>query len=85
MSPHAMTSLRRVAAWLLAVRAPAALPSAAAAHADSLPRAAAVVSGLALVGRYDGRLAHGVAFAVDTLALAGAALYLTFARFDRLF
>jgi lipoprotein-anchoring transpeptidase ErfK/SrfK len=45
MSLHAMTSLHRVAALLLAVRAPAALPSTApsaadAAHADSLPRAA---------------------------------------------
>lgn len=48
----------------------------------------AVASGLALAGRYDGRLAHWgqwVAFAIDALALAGAALYLTFARFDRLF
>jgi len=50
--------------------------------------AVAVVSGLALAGRFDGRLGHGfqwLAFGVDALALAGAALYLTFARFDRLF
>ena len=45
----------------------------------------AVLSGTALAGTYDGRLAHWIVFVVDTLALAGAALYLTFARFDRLF
>ena len=47
--------------------------------------AVAVVSGLALAGRYDGRAAHWVAFAVDTLVLVVAALYVTFVRFDRLF
>jgi hypothetical protein len=50
--------------------------------------AVAIVGGLALAGRYDGRLAHGfqwVVFAIDALALVGAALYLTFMRFNRLF
>jgi hypothetical protein len=47
--------------------------------------AVAVVSGLALAGRYEGRLAHWLAFAVDTLVLVVAALYVTFVRFDHLF
>ena len=48
----------------------------------------AVLSALALAGRYDGRLAHGFqwfVFAVDALVLVAAALFLTFARFNRLF
>jgi len=48
----------------------------------------AVASLLALAGRYDGRHANWiqwVAFAIDALVLAGAAFYLTFARFTRLF
>ncbi|MEP7066593.1 MAG: hypothetical protein ABI889_11210 [Gemmatimonadota bacterium] len=47
----------------------------------------AILSALAFAGRYDGRLAHSFqwfAFGVDALVLAGAALYLTFARFDRM-
>jgi hypothetical protein len=47
--------------------------------------AVAILSGVALAGWYDGRAAHWVVFAVDTLALAAAALYLTFMRFNRLF
>jgi hypothetical protein len=48
----------------------------------------AAASGLALAGRYHGRLSHWiqwVAFAVDALTFTGAAFYLTFVRFDRLF
>jgi len=44
----------------------------------------AVLSGIALAGWYDGRVPHWLVYLVDTLALAAAALYLTFARFDRL-
>jgi hypothetical protein len=47
----------------------------------------AIASVLVLTGRFDGRLAHGFqwfAFIVDAIVFAGAALYLTFARFDRL-
>jgi hypothetical protein len=43
-----------------------------------------ILSAIALAGWYDGRVAHWLVFAVDTLALACATLYLTFARFDRL-
>ena len=49
--------------------------------------AVAVASGLAIAGRYDGRLAHGIqwlVFVIDALVLAVAALYMTFVRFDRL-
>ena len=35
--------------------------------------------------RYDGRLAHWLAFAVHAVVLVVAALYVTFVRFDRLF
>jgi hypothetical protein len=55
-----------------------------------LPAYAAVValaSVLSLAGRYEGRLLNGfewLVFGVDALAFVGAALYLTFARFDRL-
>jgi hypothetical protein len=47
--------------------------------------AVAILSGIALAGWYDGRVAHWLVFAVDTLVLAAAALYLTFMRFNRLF
>jgi hypothetical protein len=47
--------------------------------------AVVVASALALAGRYDGRALHWIIFAIDALALAGAALYLTFANFSRLF
>jgi hypothetical protein len=47
--------------------------------------AVAVVSWLALAGRYDGRALHWIAFTVDALVLAVAVLYFTFVRFDRLF
>ena len=49
--------------------------------------AVAVASGLALTGRFVGRLAFGIqwfVFAVDAIVFIAAALYLTFARFDRL-
>lgn len=46
--------------------------------------AVAILSGVALAGWYDGRIGHWLVFAVDTLVLAAAALYLTFIRFDRL-
>ena len=58
---------------------------------QALPLYAAVVaimSGLALAGRYEGRLSQlfqWCAFSVDAVALTGAALFLTFARFNRLF
>jgi hypothetical protein len=49
--------------------------------------AVAIASGLVLAGRSDGRLAgtfQWLVFGVDALVLIVAALYLTFARFDRL-
>ena len=55
-----------------------------------LPACAALVAiacALALTGRFDGRLAHGfqwLVFVVDAIVFAGAALYLSFARFDRM-
>ena len=48
----------------------------------------AVAAGLALVGRFDGRVGQSIqwiAFGVDAFVLAGAAFYLTFMRINRLF
>jgi len=57
---------------------------------QALPAYAALVAilcALALTGRFDGRLAHGfqwLVFVVDAIVFAGAAFYLSFARFDRM-